>query len=212
MQVVSEPKKPERRFDRGEARRQAFLDAARQVFLAQGFEAANVSDVVRVAGGSMATLYAQFGNKEGLFLAVARDQQERFVRAVMPASMDDLPLEQGLQRIGEGFLRAILDCENLAFFRIIVGEGRQFPELLQRYLASVAERVRSLLESYLRVVAPHCPEIDRASGYFFEMLRSRHHYRALADEGYVLSDAEITAHVASVVRFFMAAIHAATVK
>lgn len=176
------------------------------MFLAQGYEAANVSDVVRLAGGSLATLYGQFGNKEGLFLAVARDQQERFVRAVMPASLEDLALEQGLRRIGEGFLRAILDRENLAFFRIIVGEGRQFPELLQRYLTSVAERVRGLLEGFLREAAPHCPEIDRASGYFFDMLRSRHHYRALADESYALSEAEIAAHVASVVRFFLAAV------
>ena len=55
---------------RGEARRRAFLDAAGKVFLAQGLGNASVNDVVRLAGGSLATLYQQFGSKEGLFLAM----------------------------------------------------------------------------------------------------------------------------------------------
>ena len=40
------------------ARRHAFLLAAREVFLEQGYEEASVNDVVRRAGGSLATLYA----------------------------------------------------------------------------------------------------------------------------------------------------------
>ena len=68
------------------------LQAAREVFLEQGYEAASVNDVVRRAGGSLATLYAQFGNKEGLFQAVTQDQHERFTRAMTPDSVDHLPL------------------------------------------------------------------------------------------------------------------------
>lgn len=190
-----------RQGDRGEARRQAFLEAARQIFLDQGFEAANVNDVVRLAGGSLATLYAQFGNKEGLFLAVAWDQHERFVRSIMPDSVDELPLEEGLQYIGERFLRALLDRQNLSFFRIIVGEGRKFPELMQRYLELAAERLSDMIANYIRRAAPACQHPDRAGAYFFEMVRSRHHYRALADADYVVSDAAITKHVREVVVF-----------
>src|ERR1700742_3483370 len=109
---------------RGEARRRAFLDAALQVFLQQGLAEASVNDVVRLAGGSLATLYAQFGNKEGLFLAVIQDEHERLTDAMTPDCVDHLPLEQGLQHIGEQFLRIILSRENLAFFRLVVGEGR----------------------------------------------------------------------------------------
>ena len=136
--------------DRGVARRHAFLEAAREVFLEQGYEAASVNDVVRRAGGSLATLYAQFGNKEGLFLAVTRDQQDRFVQAVTPECVDNLALEPGLQKIGEQFLTTILDKDNLAFFRIIVGEGRKYPQLLQRYSSSVADRVRAIITNYMK--------------------------------------------------------------
>ncbi|HWU69582.1 MAG TPA: helix-turn-helix domain-containing protein, partial [Stenotrophobium sp.] len=52
---------------RGAARREALLHAAREVFLEKGYVAASVEDVVGRVGGSKATLYSYFGNKEGLF-------------------------------------------------------------------------------------------------------------------------------------------------
>lgn len=190
--------------ERGAARHHAFLAAAHQVFLDQGYEAASVNDVVRLAGGSLATLYSQFGSKEGLFLAVAEEQHERVISAMTPACANHLPLEQGLQSIGEQFLRALLAPESLAFFRIIVGEGRKFPQLLQRYVSAGADNVRKVVSDYLTHAAPQMREIDVVASHFLELLRSRHHYRALADDSYVLSDAELTAHVRGVVRFFLA--------
>lgn len=194
--------------DRGVARRQAFLQAAREVFLEQGYESASVNDVVRRAGGSLATLYAQFGNKEGLFLAVAQEQHERLVQAMTPDSVDHLPLDQGLQAIGERFLRAMLSRENLGFYRVLIGEGRKFPQLLQRYLSTGAERVRGVVASYLRQACSQCKDPDVVAAYFLDLLRSRHHYRALADDAYAVSDAELVAHVGSVVKFLMKAVGA----
>lgn len=189
--------------DRGVARRHAFLEAAREVFLEHGFEAASVNDVVRAAGGSLATLYAQFGSKEGLFLAVTEDQHDRFVRQIMPECVDHLPLDEGLQVIGEHFVRAILSKENLAFFRIVVGEGRKFPQLMQRYVSFGADRVRDIIANYIRAAAPDAHEPNQAASYFLEVLRARHHYLALADDAYRLSDAALAAHVAGAVRFLV---------
>jgi AcrR family transcriptional regulator len=192
-----------RHVDRGVARRQAFLQAARDVFLEQGYEEASVNDVVRRAGGSLATLYAQFGNKEGLFLAVAQDQNDRFVRALTPECVDHLPLEKGLEVIGQRYLLALLARENLAFFRIIVGEGRKFPQLLQRYMATGSDKVRAVVADYLKTRAPLIGEPDAAAPYFLELIRSKHHYRAMSDENYRLSDAEVEQYVSHAVRFFL---------
>jgi AcrR family transcriptional regulator len=195
---------PPRTPDRGVARRQAFLHAAREVFLDQGYEAASVNDVVRLAGGSLATLYAQFGNKEGLFVAIVQDQHERVMAAMTPECVDHLPLEQGLQAIGERFVRAILSRDSLAFFRLIVGQGRKFPHSVQRYLVIGSEKVREVVANYLNLAAPDCrADIDDASN-FLELLRGRHHFLALADNAYALSDAQVSAHVAQAVRFFVA--------
>jgi AcrR family transcriptional regulator len=192
-----------RHLDRGVARRHAFLLAAREVFLEQGYEQASVNDVVRRAGGSLATLYGQFGNKEGLFLAVTQDQHERFVAAITPQCVDHLNLEDGLQAIGEKYLTALLERDNLAFFRIVVGEGRKFPQLLQRYLATGADNVRAVVVSFLRSHAAQIAYPDAISGYFLEIMRGRHQYRALADEGYSLSAKDVSEHVRTGVRFFL---------
>ncbi len=192
-----------RHVDRGVARRHAFLLAARDVFLEQGYEEASVNDVVRRAGGSLATLYAQFGNKEGLFLAVAQDQHERFVQAITPDCVDHLKLEDGLQAIGERYLAALLTRDNLAFFRIIVGEGRKFPQLLQRYIATGADKVRAVVVDFLKSRAEQIENPEMVASYFLEVMRSRHQYRALADENYVLSEKDLTQHVRAGVRFFL---------
>jgi AcrR family transcriptional regulator len=191
-----------RHLDRGVARRHAFLVAAREVFLEQGYEEASVNEVVRRAGGSLATLYAQFGNKEGLFLAVAQDQHERFVAAMTPECVDHMPLEEGLRAIGERYVCALLTRDNIAFFRIIVGEGRKFPQLLQRHIAAGSDKVRAVVANYLRARAPDI-DAQASAPYFLDVLRSRHHYRALADESYGLSQSEIETHVKAGVRFFL---------
>ena len=191
--------------DRGVARRQAFLQAARTVFLDQGYEAASVNDVVRLAGGSLATLYAQFGNKEGLFLAVIQDQHERIMEAMLPECVDHLPLEQGLQVIGEKFVSAILSRDSLAFFRLVVGEGRKFPESVRRYVFVGSDRVREIIIKYVKLAAPDFRgNLDDIGSHFIELLRGRHHYYALADDAYTLSDAQRTAHVREAVRFLIA--------
>lgn len=162
-----------------------------------------MNDVVRLAGGSLATLYAQFGNKEGLFLAVIQDQYERFTRAVAPVSVDHLALEPGLQAIGEDFVRALLDRESLAFFRIVVGEGRKFPEQLQRYILAGSDKLRTTIGRFLKARGAKVEDPDLAASYLMELWRSRHQYLALADDKYVLSDEQLSAHVAGIVRFFL---------
>ncbi|MBX9745266.1 MAG: TetR/AcrR family transcriptional regulator [Hyphomonadaceae bacterium] len=192
--------------DRGVARRHAFLAAAREVFLEQGYEAASVNDVVRRAGGSLATLYAQFGNKEGLFLAVAQDLHEELVRAMTPQNVDHLPLEEGLHVIGEQFCRNIISRDNLAFFRIIVGEGRHFPEQVQRYLTQGgAEKVRGVIATYIDACKADLGDSDVAASYLLELWRSRIHYRALAVENYALTDEQLATHVSDAIRFFLRA-------
>ncbi len=190
--------------DRGVARRHAFLQAAREVFLEQGYEAASVNDVVRRAGGSLATLYGQFGNKEGLFFAVLQDQHDRFIRAMTPESVDHRPLEEGLQIIGEHFVRGLLTRENLAFFRIMIGETRKFPEQTRRYIASGgADKVVGVLAAFLRERGVMAADPESGASYLVELWRSRHHYRALADDAYKVSDDEISEHVACSIRLFL---------
>lgn len=55
---------------RGEMRVERFIDAATVVFTEKGYRHARLSEIVARAGGSLATLYRVFGDKEGLAHAI----------------------------------------------------------------------------------------------------------------------------------------------
>lgn len=191
--------------DRGVARRQAFLQAAREVFLEHGYEAASVNDVVRLAGGSLATLYAQFGNKEGLFLAFMQDQHDRFIREMRPSEpVDHLALEEALQVVGEQFLRRLLDRDAVAFYRVMVAEGRKVPEHLRRFFAGGgANQVYDELIAQLTKAGLSDTDARESMFYFIDLLRSRLHFQAVANVDYRVSDAELKAHVTRAVQFLL---------
>ncbi|MET8989494.1 TetR/AcrR family transcriptional regulator [Nonomuraea wenchangensis] len=62
-----------RRFEKDD-----LLDAARAVFHAEGYAAAQVADIARRAGTTKPTLYARLGNKEQIYLRVVRREAEVF--------------------------------------------------------------------------------------------------------------------------------------
>lgn len=69
-----------------ERRHGAILDAAEALFIEQGYDRTSLAEIVRRSGGSLATLYELFGNKQGLLHAIAirwRDETmlERMERA-----------------------------------------------------------------------------------------------------------------------------------
>ncbi|WP_428680613.1 TetR/AcrR family transcriptional regulator [Sphingopyxis sp.] len=54
-----------------ERRHEAILDAAETLFIEQGYDRTSLAEIVRRSGGSLATLYELFGNKQGLLHAIA---------------------------------------------------------------------------------------------------------------------------------------------
>lgn len=61
--------KPQTR--RGIERRLALLLSATELFLEKGYDAVSLDDIVNHAGGSKTSIYKYFGNKDGLFTAIA---------------------------------------------------------------------------------------------------------------------------------------------
>lgn len=194
---------------RGEQRRRAFLDAAADVFLEQGYEAASVNEVVRRAGGSLATLYSQFGNKDGLFWAMVEEATLNFSTALRQQAQENRPLEEGLQAIGENYLELMLRPRSLALFRIMIGEAHKFPEMARRFFMLGPDQVRETVAHYLAARAEieglelnkFDPDLDGA--LFCEMIRARNHYRAMCDENFTLSEDGIRRHVRAVVHRFL---------
>ena len=97
------------------------LDAAARVFAARGFEGASVDDVAAEAGYTKGAVYAHFGSKRELFLAVARarlgeagDPSQHTLPGVAPDGVDVDALADGLARSSDD-PRLLLTVEILAY-------------------------------------------------------------------------------------------------
>ena len=198
---ISEP------VSRGDKRRAAFIAAAREVFLEQGYEAASMSDIVLRAGGSLSTLYSQFGDKQGLFLAML-DERIRLITASMGVELSaHAPVADGLRRIGQQFTSKLLEPESLEMYRLILGLARKFPEIPREFVRRGPDRLRQALADYLidRVDAGEIQIEDpyRAASLFLEMARAGLVNRALMDDDIRPTPKEIEASVDLVVDMFL---------
>jgi AcrR family transcriptional regulator len=171
---------------RSEIRRAAFLEAAQEVFLEQGFEAANMSEIVRRAGGSLATLYAQFGDKEGIFLAMLETRMKEVTATLEVELQAHTPVEDGLRRIGEQFAGKLVQPNSLELYRLIVGMAKKYPDIAETFMKLGPNKVRAGLAAYLQDRAdageiPQSDQFETLGALFLDMVRSPLQSRALLD-------------------------------
>ena len=75
---------------RGHERCMALLLSANRLFLEKGYDAVSLDDIVNHAGGSKASIYKYFGNKEGLFTAICDYRREQFFKDIrLPLTQED---------------------------------------------------------------------------------------------------------------------------
>ena len=114
-------------------RRERILDAAREEFAERGFAATRMEDVGKRVGISRAALYLAFDSKQALFRALVSEVITDVMPKLLPNDYGTLPAAALLR----GFIRiamARMASPETAFLpRLIVGEGRNFPELARFY-------------------------------------------------------------------------------
>lgn len=202
------PQEPEA--GRAELRRAAFLKAAREVFLEYGYEAASMAEIVKRAGGSLSTLYAQFGGKKGLFEAMIDRRVEELTEQMQIELAAHAPLREGLQRIGEQFLSKLMEPGSIDVFRLMVGQARKFPEIAASYSRRGPDRVRKHLTAYLRDRAEAgevvIRDYDLAAALYFDLVRGRMHFRALLEVDYQPTQQDIRETVQRAIRVLIAGI------
>ncbi|ALM52799.1 TetR/AcrR family transcriptional regulator [Halomonas huangheensis] len=134
--------------NKGKARRQRLLCAARDVFLEKGYNGASINDIVARAGGSLSTLYKQFGSKEGLFVA-ALEAHAGNVWARLEEGRDRPP-EDVLFELAQGLIDLVFTQSHLRLIRSIASEAERTPELGRLFLERGPDRTRRELADYLK--------------------------------------------------------------
>lgn len=189
-----------------EKRREAVLAAARAVFLERGYAGATIDAVVERSGGSKATVYALFGNKEGLFAAIAADCAERLahsIHAVAPESS----VADGLRSLGRTYLEAVLSRERLAVFRLVAGESGRLPELGDIFYRLGPQTGLSLFaglfRDWMRRGLINGSDPEQLASHFLGALRGDLFFRSLFNPTRTPTKKEIAAHVDAVVDAFL---------
>lgn len=134
-----------------EARTQALLDAALDVFLERGFEAARLDEVAQRAGVAKGTLYLYFPSKEALFEALIGSVLASPFQAAGEAMLkQDVPSEMMLRGVIAWAKTEILGTKRQDIARLIISEAARFPELAAFYHREVVSRgmatIRTIVE------------------------------------------------------------------
>ena len=135
---------------RGQAVRDAIVEAASQTFRQKGYRATSVDTIARAAGVSKATLYAHFQNKEGLFKATVREFVGPILR-LMPKAEPVTDVRAELLGFGERIHQAMLNPEKAEWDRMIVAISGQFPNLAKDYFEAGPARAFHQVSEFLRV-------------------------------------------------------------
>ncbi|HVZ30540.1 MAG TPA: TetR/AcrR family transcriptional regulator [Asticcacaulis sp.] len=81
-----------------ERNRRKILDSAMTLFRERGFEAATLRDIARGAGLSTGALFANFSDKNQIFITVVEDENARVIRVMREAYDESLGLVERLHK------------------------------------------------------------------------------------------------------------------
>ncbi|WP_235211566.1 TetR/AcrR family transcriptional regulator [Sphingopyxis sp. LC363] len=119
--------------DAAAARRKAFVDAARELFFANGYAGTTMSSIASKVGGSKTTLWTYFPSKEELFAAVVDDIVAQYGDALAIELPLDEPVSDVLRVFGNLLMTKLTATPILSLFRLVVGEAERFPHLAETF-------------------------------------------------------------------------------
>ncbi|PPK46135.1 TetR family transcriptional regulator [Trinickia symbiotica] len=130
--------------------REHVLDAAKAVFMREGFGAARVEEIASLAGVSKTTVYRQFGTKEELFRSIVwrgmADLRGKIALELEPGGDFSANLASLIDALVEHM--AIPDSVHTS--RLVIGEAVRFPDIAKQFLQFVntmLEPLTSVLEA-----------------------------------------------------------------
>jgi AcrR family transcriptional regulator len=132
------------------AKRRQIVQGARAIFLAQGFDAASMSDIARSAGVSKGTLYVYFTNKEQLFEAIVMEECLSHAESVFTFDPADHDVEATLTRLGLAYVDFICSPEKASALRTVIAIADRMPEIGRVFYETGPAVGIARLAAYLR--------------------------------------------------------------
>jgi TetR/AcrR family transcriptional repressor of mexJK operon len=157
-------------------KRRQVLEAATELFLANGYGAVSMDAVAKAANVSKATLYAHFASKDALFATIIRERglSNHLDDSLFPAAVTDL--RAVMEAIGLRVMRFMLQERTLAIYRVALAEGARFPELGRAFFdngpAKFCAHAQAWLQTQQKAGRVRAADADVATQQFMALLRS----------------------------------------
>ena len=132
------------------AKRRQIIDGAREIFLAQGFDAASMNDIARAAGVSKGTLYVYFKHKEELFEAIVEQECDAQAEGIFDLDPHDNDVEAVLKRLGVAYVKFLCRPEKASAIRTVIAIADRMPEVGRKFYEAGPARGMNHLADYLR--------------------------------------------------------------
>jgi AcrR family transcriptional regulator len=121
---------------RTEAKRQAILAVAGDLFLKGGYAGTSMAQIAAEVGGSKTTLYGYFPSKAAVFSAFVAETGARLFKEIEALDLGGLDLPAALGALGAVYLRLLLSPAAIDLHRVVIAEAGRFPELGQLFFES----------------------------------------------------------------------------
>lgn len=145
---------------RGARKKAAILQAAQQVFFANGYVGTSMDQVAATASVSKQTVYKHFSSKPELFREVVTNivkARDAGITAEL-LSQGDGSFEEQLRRFARFFLKGVMQPEVLKLRRLVIAEAERFPELGATFYELGPKRAAEQLSVAL-------PELSARNGF-----------------------------------------------
>ncbi len=184
------------------------LCSAQELFLQHGFENTSLEMIISEAGGSRRNIYSEFGNKQGLLMAVMREQIITQIGTLVDINYSLSP-EQALTDVCTKFVEGMLSETLIALFRLvtnIVPSQPEVGELIYKYgPLTGCKPVGNYLEELTKQGVLNVDDTDFAAKMLIEMVKGRLHLKAVLMPSEPVTKQEIDEHIGTSVKLFLKA-------
>lgn len=182
------------------------LSAAKKLFIHNGYDETSLEMILGESGGSRRSIYSEFGNKEGLLLAVIKSQVATQAQTLANIDYSQTP-EQALTAICEGFIEGMISAEMISFYRLINHLTPKIPQVgMLVYENGPLIGHLPIVEYFDYLQAQNILTIDDkifAAHTLIDMAKTSLHMKAVLAPSIIITKEEITTQAKKSVQLFL---------
>lgn len=198
--------------EKGRKRYELIVKTALELFLKNGYDKTSLSDIVAISGGSLASIYTFFENKEGLFKAIIEQEIDELISEI--DEKIDLKISHSLEEFLTKFATIIFSIicrkKKISLGRIMMSEGPKDGGLLGRaFLDQILNKIDLVLINFLErdeikvKLNPKFPTKFVAKSFMQSVIGVYYYDALMLNEEPKLSKKEREEHVALCVELFL---------